>query len=230
MLRLTPVLGVLALAGILAGGSFGSAGASGHALRVAGVRASFHTADCKPKQKTRCVKPKPETPRTVTVTRHVVSTVTRTETNVQTATTTQTVTVTAPAPAAQPASGTYSGYTQNFGTVSFVVGGTPGALQVQQVGIDEVDATCTYSVDGSVAHLTIYDVSFPDPSPLDAAGRFSASGTAKWDNGDSLTVTFAGTVGTNYTASGTVSSLGKFSDSDGVWTCTNSAVWKALLG
>jgi hypothetical protein len=233
MIKAATLLVLLLFAGIAAAGGMGSAPAPSHPLHFGALRASFHTVICTPKRKTHCVKPKKQAvkTRTVTVVRQHTVTETATTTTVQTVTATQTQVVTAAAPAATLLPGPYSGLTQNFGSLSFVVAGSAGAFVVQQIGINEVDATCILSSTEAIGHLAIYNVSFPDPSPLDAGGRFSASGTAKYTNGDSLTVTFSGTIATNGNASGTVASSGNLSAGSGNhWACDSSSKWTAARG
>jgi hypothetical protein len=231
MLRATPLLAVVAIAGFLAAAGLGSAPAPArsHPLRIGALHASFRTAICKtPKQK-RCVKPRRVVAPTKTVTR--VRTVTRSITTTQTTTTIQTATVTTTVQAGPPPPrvGQYAGRTQNGNQIHFVVGGTAGALTLNALSVDEVDATCTLAAQGGITgYLTIYDVSFPDTLPVDAGGHFAGAASETWDDGSYLTISIAGDV-VGSQGGGTMSTNGKLSDGEGnFWDCaTGQTTWFA---
>jgi hypothetical protein len=226
MLKAASILIVLAGAGVVAGGSLGSAPARQHALRIGALHASFKTVICKPKQKKHCVKPKPAPVRTRTVTATVTQTVATTVT--QTVTTTQTVTVTV-TPSTTPKVGQYVGRTSNNNTIRFAVAGGPTVFTVANLSIDEVDSTCTSTASpGSVAHLTVYNSSFADAFTLDASGHFSGTATETFDNGDYITVSVGGAV-TSGQASGSISSVSLLHDTQNKpWKCSNTqATWTA---
>jgi hypothetical protein len=209
MLRLISLLVVLAVAGVWAGVGFGSA----------------TTVPCTAKRKTHCVKTRP---RTVTVVHR--STVTHSVTTAQTvtATQTQTVTVTAPTPVPTPLPGAYSGNTETFGSLSFLVGGSP--LSVQQFSFTEVDSTCIDTPNSIYRHPALYNVAFPGPLALDAKGHFAASQTLTDADGDTMTVTLTGQVSADGYAQGTVSETGKTvkNAADGYYSqCDASSKWRA---